>query len=93
VADPNLYVGREQTRVKHEILRRYLVRFAHIVGSRWDTISYVDGFSGPWRSQSERREDTSFSIAIEQLRHARSTIDPDGRHEPKTVRVAEARDT
>jgi len=34
-----LYVGREQTRVKHFIVQKYLERFAHIVGARWDTLT------------------------------------------------------
>ena len=65
------YTGREQTLVKHIILRNYLERFAIIVGSRWDTLTYVDCFSGPWKAKSEKLDDTSFSIAIEQLRKAR----------------------
>jgi three-Cys-motif partner protein len=67
----DLYTGREQTLVKHTILRNYLERFAVIVGFYWDTLTYVDCFSGPWNSQSENFEDSSFAIAIEQLRKAR----------------------
>ena len=67
----DLYTGREQTFIKHFILRNYLERFAIIVGSRWDTLTYVDCFSGPWKVKSEKFEDSSFSIAIEQLRKAR----------------------
>jgi hypothetical protein len=36
------YEGREQTLIKHFILRHYLERFAHIIGSRWSTLSYID---------------------------------------------------
>ncbi len=69
----DLYVGREQTLVKHFILREYLQRFAHIIGFHWNTITYVDCFSGPWQSQSEDLADTSFSIALSELRKARET--------------------
>ena len=71
MSNGDLYTGREQTLVKHFILRNYLERFAIIVGSRWDTLTYVDCFSGPWKVKSEKFEDSSFSIAIEQLRKAR----------------------
>lgn len=66
-----LYTGREQTFVKHFILRHYLERFAIIVGSRWETLTYVDCFSGPWKVRSEEFKDSSFAIALEQLRKAR----------------------
>jgi three-Cys-motif partner protein len=68
------YEGREQTWVKHFVLRKYLERFAHIIGSWRPSITYVDGFSGPWRHQSESLSDTSFSIAISELRKARDTF-------------------
>ena len=65
------YVGREQTLVKHFILQKYLSRFAPIVLSHWDSISYVDCFSGPWNAHTDDLRDTSFSIALEELRRAR----------------------
>lgn len=68
--DPN-YLGREQTLVKHEALRAYLQRFAFIVGSYWKTLVYVDCFSGPWNVRSNDLSDSSFSIAIQELRKAR----------------------
>lgn len=71
MSDTDLYTGREQTLVKHFILRQYLERFAIIVGSHRDTLTYVDCFSGPWNVQSEDFKDSSFSIALEQLRKAR----------------------
>jgi three-Cys-motif partner protein len=67
------YAGREQSQVKHYILRHYLERFAHILGFSWKAITYVDCFSGPWESQASDLSDTSFAIAIEELRKARQT--------------------
>jgi len=69
-----LYTGREQTLVKHFILRKYLERFAYKVGSHWDVLTYVDCFSGPWNARSEVFEDSSFAIALKQLRNARDTL-------------------
>jgi three-Cys-motif partner protein len=69
-----LYRDREQSYVKHIILRTYLERFAHIVGSWADSITYVDGFSGPWQTRSEDFRDTFFGIAIDELRKARQHV-------------------
>ncbi|MBM7112586.1 three-Cys-motif partner protein TcmP [Archangium primigenium] len=72
------YEGREQTLVKHFILRKYLERFALIVGTKWKSITYVDGFSGPWNLKSENFEDSSFAIALEELRKARRVLERNG---------------
>jgi three-Cys-motif partner protein len=79
MSNADLYIGREQTLIKHFILRKYLERFAHIVGSHWDTLTYVDCFSGPWNVRSEKLEDSSFSIALGELRKARDTHAERGR--------------
>ena len=71
MSNGDLYARREQTLVKHIILKYYLERFAIIVGSHWDALTYVDCFSGPWKVKSEKLEDSSFAIALEQLRKAR----------------------
>lgn len=67
------YVGREQTEAKHFILRGYLQALAFKVLNHWD-ITYVDGFSGPWKSQTSDFRDTSFIIAIEVLQDAQRQI-------------------
>lgn len=71
--DSETYVGREQTLVKHVILRKYLGRFAQIVGSRWNVLTYVDCFAGPWNVRSDDLQDSSFAIALDELRKARDT--------------------
>jgi three-Cys-motif partner protein len=73
LSQKDLYSGRGQTLVKHLILRKYLQRFAHIIGFKWETITYVDCFAGPWNVRSEDLKDSSFSIALEELRKARQT--------------------
>lgn len=69
-----LYAGREQTWVKHQILRKYLQRFAYIIGSNWNAITYIDCFSGPWKVESADFRDSSFYIAIEELRKAQADL-------------------
>ncbi len=73
LSQSGLYLGREQSLVKHLILQSYLERFAHIIGSWSDAITYVDCFSGPWKERSQELKDTSFSIALEELRKAQKT--------------------
>lgn len=68
------YRGREQTYLKHFFLERYLERVAYNIGSFASDFVYVDGFSGPWKSEHEAFEDTSFVIAIDQLRRVRSGL-------------------
>jgi three-Cys-motif partner protein len=79
MSSDGLYAGREQTLVKHFILQKYLERFAHIVGSHWDALTYVDCFSGPWNARSDKFEDSSFAIALKELRNARDTHAQRGR--------------
>lgn len=79
LSQSGLYLGREQSLVKHLILQSYLERFAHIIGSWSDAITYVDCFSGPWNERSQELKDTSFSIALEELRKARQTYEKRGK--------------
>jgi three-Cys-motif partner protein len=72
--EPDLYLEREQTRIKHLVLEKYLERFARIVGQWAGGILYIDGFSGPWNTVSEDFKDSSFAIALRELRAARETV-------------------
>jgi three-Cys-motif partner protein len=71
VTDP--YSGREQTKAKHFILKRYLQALAFKVLTFSD-ITYVDGFSGPWETKTENFSDSSFMIAISVLQDAQKQI-------------------
>jgi three-Cys-motif partner protein len=71
---PESYRGREQTYIKHLILRHYLERVArNILWSQREFV-FVDGFSGPWASKSQTYEDTSFGIAMRRLRRVRDDL-------------------
>jgi three-Cys-motif partner protein len=67
------YSGREQTKAKHFILKRYLQALAFKVLTFSD-ITYVDGFSGPWETKTEDFRDSSFMIAISVLQDAQKRI-------------------
>jgi three-Cys-motif partner protein len=68
------YVDKEQTRAKHFILKGYLQALAFKV-LRFADIAYVDGFSGPWKSERPDLSDTSFMIAIDVLKDAQRRIE------------------
>ena len=73
------YSDREQTKTKHFILKRYLQALAFKV-LRYFDIAYVDGFSGPWKTQTEDFKDSSFMIAINVLKDAqRQMLSQSGR--------------
>ena len=74
VNDEGLYDGREQTLVKHFILQKYLLRLALIVGPWSKAIDYIDCFSGPWNVRGDNCEDSSFGVAIAELRKARDKL-------------------
>jgi len=67
------YIEREQTQAKHFILRGYLQELAFKVLHGWD-IAYIDGFSGPWKSEAGDFSDTSFMIAISVLTEAQCIV-------------------
>jgi three-Cys-motif partner protein len=71
VSDP--YSGREQTKTKHFILKSYLQALAFKVLTFSD-ITYIDGFSGPWKTQTHGFSDSSFMIAISVLNDAQQKI-------------------
>lgn len=74
VEPENPYLDREQTRAKHFILRRYLQALAFKV-LNFSDLAYIDGFSGPWQSETDDFSDTSFMIAINVLKDAQLRIE------------------
>lgn len=70
---PDVYAGREQTKAKHFILRQYLQRLAFKI-LRFQDVTFVDGFSGPWECAAEDFADSSFRIAIAVLRDAQDKV-------------------
>lgn len=66
--------GREPAYVKHSLLEKYLSELAYRVGRKWDSLVYVDGFAGPWKTHDPDHADSSFGIAIETLRRAKTGL-------------------
>lgn len=79
---PPEYEEREQTFLKHEVLRRYLERWALKLGSRGQfqptRLWYVDCFAGPWESRDVELRDTSVAIGLEALKRARDVWEEHG---------------
>ena len=66
--DISNYKGREQAFVKHSLLEGYLPELAYRIGRSWDSLAYVDGFAGPWKTNDPNYADSSFGVAIDVLR-------------------------
>ena len=62
--NPEDYIGREQTFIKHTLLRAYLERLFMIIGRYEEKISYVDCFAGPWQEGRNDLQDTSIAISL-----------------------------
>lgn len=76
------YQDREQTKAKHFLLKSYLQALAFKV-LRYKDLTYVDGFSGPWETQTEDFADSSFMIAISALEDAQKTLFEQTKKRPK----------
>jgi three-Cys-motif partner protein len=74
---PDIYIGREQSYLKHQVLYEYLIewgiKLASLGTQRQVRLCYVDAFSGPWRARGANLEDTSIAIGIKALRAASET--------------------
>lgn len=63
-----LYVGREQSLAKHNILQQYIEPFAYKIVQQWDSLDFVDCFSGPWKNKdSVALSDTSIGVSLRTL--------------------------
>lgn len=74
---PDIYIGREQSYLKHQVLYEYLIgwgiKLASLSTQRQVRLCYVDAFSGPWKARGANLEDTSIAIGIKALRSASET--------------------
>jgi three-Cys-motif partner protein len=85
VNEPDLYEGREQTAAKHFILKRYLEALVYkLLHSGFPSVTYVDGFCGPWNARAPDLSDTSFMIALRVLKEAHEYFLDQGN--PKEIR-------
>jgi three-Cys-motif partner protein len=71
---PESYRNREQTYIKHQLLKTYLERLFMIIGQHQSVIRYVDCFSGPWNEQDENLQDTSIGICLDIMRKCRDGL-------------------
>lgn len=78
MAQESDYASREQAWVKHWMLQRYLEQLIMKVGRRWKRFVYIDGYAGPWKSQSQDLSDTSFGSAIAVMRRCQQKLASQG---------------
>lgn len=76
---PESYRNREQTYVKHQLLKTYLERLFMIIGQHQSVIRYVDCFSGPWNERDEGLQDTSIGISLDIMRKCRDGLRDKGK--------------
>ncbi len=75
---PQEYAGREQSYLKHSVLREYLTPWGFKLGGAArsirgrTTLWYVDTFAGPWGTVAESLDGTSVSIGLEVLATAQT---------------------
>ncbi len=72
--NPEDYIGREQTFIKHTLLRAYLERLFMIIGQYQENICYVDCFAGPWEERTENLRDTSIGISLDIIQKCRNVL-------------------
>lgn len=77
---PENYRNREQTYVKHQLLKTYLERLFMIIGQHQGVIRYVDCFSGPWNERDEGLQDTSIGISLDIMRKCRGGLRDKGKN-------------
>lgn len=82
------YDDRLQTKTKHLILKGYLQELAYKVLNFTD-LTYVDGFSGPWKTETEDFADSSFMIAIKALQQAQADMSVRGKKHKITLFLSE----
>lgn len=75
---PRGYEGREQSFLKHRVLKEYLLAWGHKLGSAARTrgptrLCYVDGFAGPWQAKDAELADTSIAVGLDALEAASAT--------------------
>ncbi len=68
------YKDREQTYIKHKLLRGYLERLFMIKGQFEPVISYIDCFAGPWQEDSVQMHDTSIAISLKIMNDCRNAL-------------------
>jgi three-Cys-motif partner protein len=78
--NPEDYIGREQTFVKHILLKNYLERLFMIVGRYQESILYVDCFAGPWQEGRSDLRDTSIAISLNIMKKCREGLSPLGKN-------------
>ena len=71
---PQDYKGKEQSFIKHRLLKTYLERLFMIIGQYENRIRYVDCFAGPWKAESDNLKDTSIAISLDIMKGCHESL-------------------
>lgn len=74
------YKGKEQSFIKHRLLKTYLERLFMIIGQYENRIRYVDCFAGPWKTESDNLKDTSIAISLDIMKGCHESLKKHGRN-------------
>ena len=77
---PQDYKGKEQSFIKHRLLKTYLERLFMIIGQYENRIRYVDCFAGPWKAESDNLKDTSIAISLDIMKGCHESLKKHGRN-------------
>jgi len=77
---PQDYKGKEQSFIKHKLLKAYIQRLFMIIGQHENQIRYVDCFAGPWKAESDNLKDTSIAISLDIMKGCHESLKKHGRN-------------
>jgi len=77
---PQDYKGKEQSFIKHRLLKAYLERLFMIIGQHENRIRYVDCFAGPWKAERDNLKDTSISISLDIMKGCHESLKKHGKN-------------
>ena len=77
---PRDYKGKEQSFIKHRLLKTYLERLFMIIGQYENRIRYVDCFAGPWKAESDDFKDTSIAISLNIMKGCHESLKKQGKN-------------
>lgn len=90
MVDIGNYEGREQAFIKHFFLKNYIeTLFFRLAERGYNNITYVDGFSGPWQSNDDKFQDTSFGITLNAMQKVNAHAKSNGKTVKFTAHLVE----
>ena len=84
--DLSNYEGTRASICEACLLEEYLPDWAYKVGTKWDSLAYIDAFAGPWQTKHPNYADSSFGIAVDALRRCQTGLRQAGTRSTRRMR-------